>query len=98
MAAAASAAEWWWWVGRGEGRTMAASMACLRSSSTVCRVESFSSCVIFAAIIGTWWQVAGGGLVSKGGEQQLSGSRRYATVSGSRRLAVSGEWWAVHSE
>ena len=35
------------------GRTMAASMACLRSSSTVCRVESFSSCVIFAAIIGT---------------------------------------------
>ena len=49
----------WWWVGWGGGgrggrvRTMAASMACLRSSSTVCRVESFSSCVIFAAIIGT---------------------------------------------
>mmetsp|Transcript_19398 Transcript_19398/g.41008 ORF Transcript_19398/g.41008 Transcript_19398/m.41008 type:complete len:297 (-) Transcript_19398:1525-2415(-) len=34
-------------------RTMAASMACLRSSSTVARVESFSSCVILAAIIGT---------------------------------------------
>ena len=29
-------------------------MACLRSSSTVIRVASFSSCVMRAAIIGTW--------------------------------------------
>mmetsp|Transcript_58364 Transcript_58364/g.115837 ORF Transcript_58364/g.115837 Transcript_58364/m.115837 type:complete len:227 (-) Transcript_58364:1839-2519(-) len=34
-------------------RTIAASMACLRSSSTVALVESFSSWVILAAIIGT---------------------------------------------
>ena len=34
-------------------RTIAAAMACLRSSSTVARVASFSSCVILAAIIGT---------------------------------------------
>ena len=37
-------------LGCGVGRT---SIACLRSSSTVARVESFSSWVIFAAIIGT---------------------------------------------
>ena len=37
-------------LGCGVGRT---SIACFRSSSTVARVESFSSWVIFAAIIGT---------------------------------------------
>ena len=47
-------------LGCGVGRT---SIACLRSSSTVARVESFSSWVIFAAIIGTCVE-GGAGVVS----------------------------------
>ena len=42
------------------------SIACLRSSSTVARVESFSSWVIFAAIIGTCEEGGLGGEGTRG--------------------------------
>ena len=50
-------------VGLGRGGVGRTSIACLRSSSTVARVESFSSWVIFAAIIGTCVE-GGAGVVS----------------------------------